>query len=577
MFKIKIFFIFFITVFFICMPAGFAQNATKLQKIPVVVKPNVQKPVAQETKKPKPGLTVTPAEVHLGIVSFEKSGEGTFNLKHTGPGMIHWSIQGPEGWNKLTSQKISGTLEKETDSLNVGISLWSGDEFKGENKTKQSFSNVEMRITAGDDETVYTKKLSVGVHKEEIEIHSAGGPKKLCINFIIAYTQNAPLINLTPLKLDMGKIPPNKTVSRKIILNNSGKETLTWSVEPPAHAKEDMPDDFRQGRYMSFVNDEVRGSGIYSVPAHLKETVEFAGKWSEKKGCPLGERGENFMKINFEGTGIILYLSEYRKDKNLTISLDKQPVQNIKLSGDREEREGEILIADQLAYGPHVLLITNNLENLMVEGIKILGVTTSFFPAQSIKIFPDSGATTRQTNYLTVSLNTGQAFPGFYEDYLVFKTNNGEAIVDVYAEVLPETASTVIDVYRYYNGSDYLFTSSPQSETNRLYQNKYMKEGIAFRLFQPETPGTAGFYRWYHPQKKCHFYHYDHRGGKKDLRGYIFEGSIGNIATSKLTNTRELYRWYNAKTGHYFYSTDLQGGKINKKTYRFDGIAGYVR
>ena len=61
------------------------------------------------------------------------------------------------------------------------------------------------------------------------------------------------------------------------------------------------------------------------------------------------------------------------------------------------------------------------------------------------------------------------------------------------------------------------------------------------------------------------------------MHGYILEGTLGNIATSKLTNTRELYRWYNAKTGHYFYSTELQGEKINKKAYRFDGIAGYVR
>jgi hypothetical protein len=100
MFKIKNYFIFFITVFFIYLPAGSAQNVAKLQKTPVAVKQNVQKSVGQETKKPKPGLTVTPAEINLGIVSFEKSAEGTFNLKNTGPGVISWSIKGPEDWNK---------------------------------------------------------------------------------------------------------------------------------------------------------------------------------------------------------------------------------------------------------------------------------------------------------------------------------------------------------------------------------------------------------------------------------------------------------------------------------------------
>ena len=87
----------------------------------------------------------------------------------------------------------------------------------------------------------------------------------------------------------------------------------------------------------------------------------------------------------------------------------------------------------------------------------------------------------------------------------MFTTNGGEAIVEVFAEVLPENISKVVDIYRYYNGSDYLFTADPQSETQRLFQNKYVKEGIAFRLFKPDTPGTTSFYRWYNPQKKKSF------------------------------------------------------------------------
>ncbi len=94
---------------------------------------------------------------------------------------------------------------------------------------------------------------------------------------------------------------------------------------------------------------------------------------------------------------------------------------------------------------------------------------------------------------------------------------------------------------------------------------------------QPETPGTTAFYRWYNPQKNDHFYHYDYAGGGKNLQGYIFEGTLGNIATSKLTNTRELYRWYNPASGRYFYTTDPKAGNVRKNGYRFDGIAGYVK
>jgi hypothetical protein len=305
--------------------------------------------------------------------------------------------------------------------------------------------------------------------------------------------------------------------------------------------------------------------------------IELTGQWFENNGYPAIAQGENILKINFNGTGIILYLLSCRKKGNLAISLDKQLIDNNDFFEEVEANAGEILIADKLSDGPHSLTITSKENNLILEGMKILGPSTFFFPEKSVKIFPDSGATTRQTNYLTVSFNTKQMLPGLYKDEILFVTNGGEAVVEVFAEILRDTVPKIIDIYRYFNGSDYLFTADPQSETKRLFQNRYVKEGIAFRLFNPETPGTASFYRWYNPQKKSHFYHYDPSGGKKDLRGYMFEGIIGNIATSKLTNTRELYRWYNAKTGHYFYSTEIQSVKIDKRAYRFDGIAGYVK
>jgi len=66
-------------------------------------------------------------------------------------------------------------------------------------------------------------------------------------------------------------------------------------------------------------------------------------------------------------------------------------------------------------------------------------------------------------------------------------------------------------------------------------------------------------------------------GQGKSLKGYVFEGSIGNIGTSRLTNTRELYRWHNPKRRSHFYTTDQKGEGIAGKGYNFDGIAGYVR
>jgi Repeat of unknown function (DUF5648) len=555
--------------------ATFAQNNLNQEKNKTAIGQNIQKPLNNDRKQQKPGLTITPQEISLGTITTDKSGEGIFTLKSTGSEVIDWSTEGPKDWKKLENQKLSGVLINKTDSLRVGIRLLPKE---SEDKQKNTHNYVEMKLEAGGESLICRKEFTVGIHKEKIKINSADGQKIIFVTFIIGYTQKSPSINLNPLRLDMGSILPEKIVSKKIMVTNSGKEILKWSVAVQKHESKDTPDDFQKNRYISFVNEEGRGSGVYATPGHLKEIMELTGNWTESNGYPSGAEGDNFIKINFKGTGIILYLSTYQEDEvNMAISLDKNPIDNIELFEGLEENKGELLIAEGLADGPHVLTIVSKNSRLVFEGVKIIGAKTAYFPQGSIKIMPDSGATTSQTNYLRVTLNTGQMTPGYYADDIVFNTDGGEGIVEVFAEVIPDNTLKIIDVYRYYNGTDYLFTATPQLETKRLSQNNYVKEGIAFRLFKPETPGTTCFYRWYNPQNKNHFYHYNPAGGGKNLQGYVFEGSIGNIATSKLTNTRELYRWYNSKTGCYFYSTDLQGGKINKKRYRFDGIAGYVK
>ncbi len=542
-----------------------------------IIKQKVQSTVNKDGEHLWPVLTITPREINVGKINADKSGEGIFTLKNMGSGNIDWSTDGPEGWKKLEEQKLSGVLENNTDSLRVEIRLLPVKSLLNDSSSKIAIHNVEMTLEAGSEKLICHKEFPAGTHKEAIKINFEGGSRTIFVTFIIVYTRKSPLINLNPLRLDMGSILPEKTVSKKIMVTNSGKEMLTWSVAAQKHEIKEEPANFKKGRYISFVNEDARGNGVYTVPKYLKETVELTGNWTESNGYPSGAEGENFIKINFRGKGIILYLLTYPDEVNLTAYLDKTIIDDSELFADLKEKKGELLVAEGLTDGPHVLTIISKDSRLVFEGVKILGENIFYLPAGSINIVPNSGATTSQTNYLRVTLNTGQMTPGCYADYIVFDTNGGEGIVEVFAEIVPDNTVKVIDIYRYYNGTDYLFTANPQSETKRLSQNHYVKEGIAFRLFKPETPGTTSFYRWYSPQKKDHFYHYNITGGGKNLQGYIFEGSIGNIATSRLTNTRELYRWYNSKTEHYFYSTDLQGGKINKKRYRFEGIAGYVK
>lgn len=554
----------------------FAQDNLSQKKNQPVIKQSIHKP-SDNNEKPsnQPIFTITPQEINLGTISADKSGEGIFILKSISSDVLDWSTDGPDDWKKLENRKLSGVLKNSSGSIQVVVRLLPKDT---EDRQKSTSNYVEMKLESGNEKIICRKEFQAGSHKSGIEINSSDGPKTVFVAFTIGYVQKNPSINLNPSRLDMGSVLQGKTVSKKIMVSNNGKEILKWSVEVRKHVKGDFPDDVHQGKYISFVNEEVRGSGVYNVPAGLKDKIELMGQWMESNGYPTGAEGDNFIKVNFIGTGIILYLATYQEDEvNIAMSIDKNSVENVELLKDMEENKGELLVAEGLVDGPHIFTLVSKNSRLIFEGVKILGGSTAYFPEGSIKIIPNSGAITRQTNYLTVSFSAGQATPGYYVDDIVFDTNTGEALVEVFAEVLPENISKVVDIYRYYNGTDYMFTADPQAETKKLIQNKYVKEGIAFRLFNPDTPGTVAFHRWYNPQTKSHFYHYSSTGGGKDLRGYIYEGTIGNIATSKLTNTRELYRWYNSKTGHYFYSTDLQGGKINKKVYKFDGIAGYIK
>lgn len=592
MYIVKKYFIYLAVALFACPYIVSAQNQS-------VTTQNVEKPAV--ARKAKPSLQITPEELHLGTITPDNSSAASISLKNTGGGVIRWSSEGPEGWfrtqqagrrdlisaiidrfgdtpePKHQQQKISGVLEENEDTLRVEMRLMSEDSPSPVDKSKRMFCYAELTLASGSDKLFFSKKLALGSHKEAIKFDSNHGQKTVFITFNIAYIQKTPLINLNPLRLDLGSIQPGKTISKKILLTNIGKDTLTWSVSVPGNDGKQAPVDIKQGRYISLFSGEAKESGAYTVPDHLKDMFDLAGKWITANGYPACSEGDNEVKIRFSGTGIILYLLNYPEEGHLSLTLNKRSFDKIELLETLQESTGELIVAKDLDYDNHVLSITGKDCRLMLEGVKILGQDVAFFPDKNLRIFPISGATTRQTNYLTVSLNTAQMTPGYYVGDIAFKTNGGDARVEVFAEIMADASPKYVDIYRYSNGEDYMYVADVQSEMQRIIQNNYVKEGIAFRLFTAEYPGTIKFYRWYNPKRKSHYYHHDQSGGGKDLRGYVFEGSIGNIATSRLTNTRELYRWYNTRTGRYFYSTDMQGGKINRKIYRFEGIAGYVR
>ena len=575
--QIKNYFILFIIVLTISPSCATAQKAADQGTVKKTVLAGKNHVLADENRNNfQSVLAITPREVDVGTISPGEVVTGVFTFKNMGSGVLYWSTTGPEGWRKLENQKLSSIQEDDTDSLRFEIRLPIDGEQLKSYRSKTALYNTEIQLEVGRGKLICQKDLHIGIHKEAIKITSTGGSRTIYVTFKIVTTQESPMINFNPARLDMGCVIPGKTVSKKIMVTNKGKEMLVWAVVARKPKRNENTSIFKKERYISFLNEEVRESGDYSVPGHLRDSVELYGKWTENDGYPFSVGGGNSIKYRFNGTGISLNLANQSEEGSLAIYLDENMLNSHNWSASKKEK-GELVLAEGLADGPHVLIVVNKDGNLKIEGVKISGKDVIRGPSGWMTVLPDSGTTTSQTNYLNVTLNTGQLAPGYYGDSVVFKTNGGDEIVDVYVEVIPDNVSRVIDIYRYSRGLDYLFTADPQMETKRLNQNDYVKEGIAFRLFVPETPGTRSFYRWYNPQKKDHFYHYDSRGGGKNLQGYVFEGAIGNIATSKMTNTRELYRWVNTSTGNHFYSTDPKGEKIVKKRYRFEGIAGYVK
>lgn len=536
-----------------------------------------KKVVSVNNKFPRPVMAVTPREMDIGTIGSGEALSGVFTLKNMGYGIMNWYTSGPEGWKMQENQKLFGTVEDAVDYLRIEAHVLVSGQIINLSKTGSAVYPVEIKMTAGNGKLTCRKDLSAGTHREAIKIISVGGNRTVFVKFKIVSNQELAQINLNPERLDMGSVLQGKTVSGKIRLTNKGKEILKWSVAEQKQRRSDVQTGvFKKGRYVSFVNEEIRGKGVYIPPNSLKDTMNVTGHWTENDGYPSSAAGTNSIKYHFIGTGLILYFTTYPDEGNLTVYLDDKLITEHEWFADQKEK-GELLVADKLADTAHTVTLVNKDGHSDIEGVQILGKDIMRGPAGWINIFPYSGSTTLETEYINVNLNTAQLTPGFYGDDIVFDSNGGEGIVEVFVEVVPDKLTKVIDVFRYSNGSDFLFTSSPQAEAKRLIQNSYVKEGIAFRLFVPDTPGTTSFYRWYNPMKKDHFYHYNPKVGGKRLQGYVFEGSIGNIATSRMTNTKELYRWFNPATGRHFYTTDSKGEKVVKKGYKFDGIAGYVR
>lgn len=528
-------------------------------------------------EEPRPVLTIMPREVDLGFIKPGSTAFGEFKLSDITPGPMECAASCPDGWEVTSGKALPMKVSREPVSLRVELMIAEALEKARAGKSAAPAYAARLKMEATGKELFCQKSLKAGQYRKAIALTVAGGQRAIFIDFRIQPAQGIPSISLNPQRLDLGSQPPGKILSRKIELTNRSREKLQWSIVGPQETgKTPLSAEPKQERYFSFRQEELPEPGKYLIPEHLKDTMELVGKWTERNGYPLNSGGAGALKFRFQGTGISVYLQSHTPEGNCAVYLDEAPlILPDELTGEWEKKE--ILIAEGLADGPHTLNLVIKKGALEMEGVKVFGREIQRGPKGWITVFPNSGTTLSEIDYLNVKVDTTSLTPGVYGDDIVFQTNAGEEAAELYVSIVPDAGHKVLDVYLYSSDYDYLYTSDPQAEARRLYQNRFVKEGIAFRLFAPQTPGTTAFHRWYNPAIKDHFYSYDRTGGRKRLDGYIYEGNIGNIATSRMTNTRELYRWHNPTTGRHYYSTQPKVPPALKRGYRFDGIAGYVR
>ncbi len=515
----------------------------------------------------QPVLTVSTREIDLGALGPGEEAKGVFYLKNIGSGSLDWSTEGPEGWTRTESQTISGLVGESPEPIKIQLVFLNE---KGPGKLWNC--SLLLRLEGGGQTASFRREAPVGALRESIRINSRGGVRTVFFSARLSELVSTSLLDVEPLRIDFGAVRPGEQITRRVQVTNRGKEPLKWKAGLPVKKGRAETELVTKGRYVSFLNEAAVGAGSYPTAGLLREGLELTGPWAEERGYPVSQSDRSILRYRFTGTGISLFIKKTLEGGPFTVFLDEQFVNHLDSFSDRRERV-EILITDDQPEVSHSLAIVNGGGRVVVDGVRIFGKPVLRGPSGWINIFPNSGMTTRETDYVNIVLNANRLTPGVYGEQIVFTSNGGEAEVEVFLEVVAATPTRFLDVHRYLAGSDYLFSTNPQAEASRLQGYRHL--GIAFRLFSPGTPGTTDFFRWFNPVKGDHFY--GPSGGAKPPAGYLLEGSIGNIATFRLAGTRELYQWYHPGKGYHFYTTDQGGEGLGKKGYRFDGIAGFVR
>jgi len=513
------------------------------------------------------GLSVSPEEVDFGETTAGDVVNTLVTLNNRGSTPLPWTLETPEGWESTQEREINGLLAGAPTYIYLSLRC-----FKVASPGEGI--DTELAVMVGAKTISFKKRLPYGSYHFPLLIKYLEGEEVLFVNFeLVEAKKGSPLI-IDPPRLDLGVLTPQKVYTRQIKITNRSGKMVSWrlSVEK-GDGKSNL---FSKRRYISFQNEEAKGLTAYLPPVHLREFMEVTGSWRAQEGYPAAYGTGGILKYHFKSTGMVLYLRHGPEMGKVAVYLDGQLL-FVYNAIHPETIRAEVPIAYDLPEGPHVLAVATFEGMALLEGVTLLGKEVQRAPSRWLSVLPDLGTTGRETDYVNIRINVSEAIGGTYGASILLNSSAGSVTLEAFWEVKGDSLPKFLDVYRYVSKQGHLYTVNPQGEIMNYAGRIYRKEGIAFRLFPPGTPGTTPFYHWFNRVTGDSFYSYDLEGNRKNLNGYVFEGSIGNIATSRLANTRELYRWYHPRKRLHFYTTNGKGEGMGEKGYNFDGIAGYVR
>jgi len=512
----------------------------------------------------QPVLLVSPRELDLGLIGQSERARGEYWLKNVGSDKLLWWTGGPKGWPSYDMRSIEGTIDNNMGDvrllLETEIGAKDGDLYP-----------VTIKIGLNNDYVSYTKNLPMGIYRERIILTSNGGTRNIFFTFGITETLSRPRLEIQPYGFDFGEIESGGQLMKKIEVRNVGKDVLTWRAGLQGNKKLFRGVALRKGKYVSLLYEGIAGMNKYELPGHLVKDAETRGRWSNNKGYPVSQNSGDQLTYNFKGTGIVIFATGDEMGGAIELSIDEKDSIIFDCLSDRRKRL-EFVVATKLVEGNHILTIKNMGGRVELEGMRVYSDKLLTATSGSIKLFPDRGTTKGETDYINLIIDSRNLMPGSYCENVLFYSDGGDGLVELSFEIEDIRMSEFIDIYRHVRGDDTLLTSDMDPVKG------YKLEKVAvFKLFRKGTPGTSEFYGWHNPEIGDHFYSTDRQGGGKDLTGYDFEGSIGNIATLKLSNTRELFRWFNPGKGTHFYTTDPKAEGRTGDGYKYDGISGYVQ